>query len=87
MLGLGGRSVDALMYPDRTVDQLAKRVMVYVVEAPEVQAALSRVVRAQPRQHRLVPVLEPADQVDRQVLAARRETCQRRVALVTLAYR
>src|SRR5262249_60481625 len=79
---LGGGSADALAYPDGTVDQLAKRVVVHIVEALEVQAALSGLVRAQPRQHRLVPVLELADQIDDQAPAARRETCQRRVALL-----
>src|SRR5580700_1524882 len=56
--------------------------MVHLVEALDVQAALSGLVRAQPRQHRLVRVPELADKIDGQVLAARREAGQRRVALV-----
>src|SRR6516164_7902309 len=80
--GLGGGSVDALADPDGTVDQLAERVLIHVVEALEVQAARPGPVRAQPGQYGPVPVLEPADQVDDQVLAARREARQPRVALV-----
>src|SRR5262249_45831555 len=72
----------ALAHPDGTVDQLAKRAVVHIIESLEVQAALSGPVRAQPCQHRLVPAGELADQVDDQVLAARREARQRRVALV-----
>jgi hypothetical protein len=68
---LGGSPVNALADPDRTVDQLAKRLLVRIVKALEVQAALSGLVRAQPRQHRLMPGPELADQVDGQVLAAR----------------
>src|SRR5215469_3618402 len=79
---LGGSPVDALAYPYRTVDELAQRVMVDAVEALEVQAAFSGLVRAQPRQHRLMPIFELADQIDDQVLAAGREAGQRRVALV-----
>src|SRR5215472_15103392 len=79
---LAGSPADALAYPYRTVDEFAQRVMVDAAEALEVQAALSGLVRAQPRQHRLVPVFELADQIDGQVLAAGREAGQRRIALV-----
>src|SRR5215467_16353474 len=78
----GGGSVDSLAHSNRTIDQLPQRVAVDVIEAPDVQAALSALVRTQPRQHRLMPALELADQVDDQMLAARCETCQRRIALV-----
>lgn len=57
---LGGSAVNALADPDRPVDQLAKRLLVHIVQPPEVQAALPGLVRAQPRQHRLVPGLELA---------------------------
>ena len=43
---LGGSPVNALADPDRTVDQLAKRLLVHIVKAAEVQAALSGLVRA-----------------------------------------
>src|SRR5580704_9877058 len=56
--------------------------MVHLDEALDVQAALSGLVRAQSRQHRLVPVPELTDKIDGQVLAAGREACQRRVALM-----
>src|SRR5215467_1272919 len=79
---LGGSPVDALAHPDGAVDQLAKRGVVHIVEALEVQAAFSRLVRAEPGQHRPVSIGELADQVDGQVLAARREAGQRRVPLV-----
>src|SRR5215469_821970 len=78
---LGGSPVNALAYPDGPVDQLMQRILVHIIEALDIQAALSCLVRAQPRQHRLVPALELADQVDGQVLAAGGEAGQRRVTL------
>jgi hypothetical protein len=45
--------------------------VVDAIEALDIQAALPGPVRAQPRQHRLMPVLELADQIDDQVLTAR----------------
>src|SRR5215831_13088889 len=77
----GGGPVDSLAHSNRTIDQLPQRVAVDVIEAPDVQAALSALVRTQPRQHRPMPSLEVADQVDGQMLAARRETGQRRIPL------
>ena len=67
----GGSAVDAFADPDRAIDQFAERVEVDVGEAPDVQAALSGLVRAQARQHRLMPVCELADEVDGQMRAAR----------------
>ena len=69
--GLAGSAVDAFADPDGAIDELAERVEVDVIEAPDVQAALSGLVRAQARQHRLMPVCELADQVDDQMLTAR----------------
>ena len=57
--------------------------MIDVIEAPDVQAALPALVRTQPGQYRLMPVLELADQIDDQVLTARCEARQRPVALMT----
>ena len=48
-----------------------RRVELDIIEAPDVQAALSGLVRAQARQHRLMPVCELADEVDDQMLTAR----------------
>ena len=70
-LALAGRAVDALADPDGAIDELAERVEVDVIEALDVQAALSGLVRAQARQHRLMPVCELADEVDDQMLTAR----------------
>jgi hypothetical protein len=69
--GLAGSAVDAFADPDGAIDELAERVEVDVIEALDVQAALSGLVRAQTRQHRLMPVCELADQVDDQMLTAR----------------
>jgi predicted kinase len=68
---LTGGPVDALANPYRPIDQLTQRILVDIAEALDVQAALPGLVRTQPRQHRLMPVLELGDQIDRQVLAAR----------------
>ena len=38
--------IDTFAYPDRTVDQLAERVLVHLVEALDVQATLSGLVRS-----------------------------------------
>jgi len=57
--------------------------MVNVIEPLDIQAAFPGPVRTQPGQHRPMPGLELADQIDDQVLAARRETGQRPVALMT----
>ena len=73
-VGLGlaaGSAVGALADPDGAIDELAERVEVDVIEAPDVQAAHSGLVRAQARQHRLMPVCELADEVDDQMLTAR----------------
>ena len=59
------------MYPGRTVDQLAKGIVIHIIEALDVQAALPGLVRAESRQRPPVPVRKLADQVDDQVLAAR----------------
>ena len=69
--GLAGSAVDAFADPDGAIDELAERVEVDVIEAPDVQAALSGLVRAQARQHRLMSVCELADEVDDQMLTAR----------------
>ena len=60
----GGGPVDSPAHPNRTIDQLPQRTAVDLIEAPDIQAALSARVRTQPRQHRPVPALELADQVD-----------------------
>jgi len=57
--------------------------VVDVIEAFDIQAAFPGPVRTQPGQHRPMPGLELANQVDDQVLAARREARQRPVALMT----
>jgi hypothetical protein len=61
---LSGSPVGAPVHPHRAVDQLAQRIIVHIVETFDVQAALAGLVRAQPRQHRPVPVLELSDQID-----------------------
>ena len=43
---LAGSLIDTFAYPDRTIDQLAKRVLVHLVEALDVQATLSGLVRS-----------------------------------------
>ena len=48
----------------------SRRVLAHLAEALDVQAAFPGLVRAQPGQCGLVPVLELTDQVDGQVLAA-----------------
>jgi hypothetical protein len=57
---------------------------IHIAEAPDVRAAFSGLVRTRLRQHPPVSALELADQIDGQVLAARREGCQRRVTLAAV---
>src|SRR5215472_17345620 len=80
-------SVDSPPHSNGTIDQLPQRIPVDVIEALDVQAALPALVRTQPRQRRLMPALELADQVDGQMLAARWELASAESPSWPLAYR
>jgi hypothetical protein len=63
------------------VDQLPKHFDVDVVEAPDVQAALTGFKRAEPVKQPRVSIFEAADKIDHQMLFTWREARDRRIAL------
>jgi len=67
----GGASAGAAMHSDRALDQGAEHLMVDVVEAPEVDAALSRFMRTKPLQQIWISVLNATDEIQHEICLTR----------------
>ena len=67
----GGASVGAAVHSDGALDQSAKHRMVDIVEAPEVDTALSHLMRTKPPQQLWIPVLNATDEIQHKICLTR----------------